>query len=131
MNVRPAEGLRIPPNWTGALPTDEALHAGALHGATVTGEAARRELSIRIGLWLDEAGSVRQARWRGAEDAELRAVAEAACTMLETGTDPSHLSSDGLRGALQTRAGAHADRADLVVAAVHAALQLRGTSPGA
>jgi hypothetical protein len=108
---RPAE---TNPAWLpDPLAPDRAAHAGLLTGATVTGEAARDDLSLRVGLWLDDAGRVRRARWRG--DGALGAAADAACGHLEAGGDPLRLA-DVLAGA-----GA-LDRATLVAAAVEAAL---------
>lgn len=127
MNVRPTGGAR-----TEELPealinsADDpvraapAMHAGFLEGATATGEATRHQLSVRIGLWLDEDGSVRQARWRAVRDAGLRACAEAGCALLEAGVDPAQVGADGLRrGAVSSHAR---DCAEVVAAAIEAAL---------
>jgi hypothetical protein len=99
--------------------------ASLLHGATSTGEAGRRQLSVRIGLWLDDGGRVRRARWRAAEDSALRELAEAACSLLEAGFDPVRLDGDSLRSATPSANG-HGDRADLVAAAVQAAMSVAG-----
>ncbi len=129
MNLQPAEAARsaeVVPSWHGALPAVEPHCAGSLHGATLTGEASRRQLSIRIGLWLDEAGWVRQARWRPVEDPTLCGYAEAACELLESGADPARLDGEALRHAVPGPLAGHGDRADLVACALQAALLLRG-----
>jgi len=107
--------------WTGPRPSEpQRHHAGALQGATVTGEAGRPHLAVRIGLWLDDSGTVRQARWRASDDLGLRAAAEAACALLEArGARAPNASA--LR-----EAGAAADGAQMVAAAVEAALALAG-----
>jgi hypothetical protein len=141
MDLRPAEPRQDPvgswsqPSGSLARRVAELRHAasgavrfaGALHGATATGEAARRHLSVRVGLWLDEAGWVRQARWRAADDAPLRAVAEAACSLIESGADPHALDEDALVSAAALQAGD--DRAALVAAAIAAALLAAGQEP--
>ena len=115
---RPAD---VVPTSNGSKST-RSHHAPLLHGATVTGEAARNHLSVRIGLWLDEAGRVRQARWRSAEESAVRDYAELACRRLEARADPSPRDGDALRRAAVTGAPAHAECADLVAAAVETAL---------
>jgi len=129
MDVQHAPGLRqadAAPSWnaeplTAPLPS---THAGPLDGASLTGEAARRQASVRVGLWLDDAGRVRRARFRVLGDDGLRALAESACVLLETVEDP--LSLDGERLRRVAAAGqAQGERAELVAAAVHAALMLR------
>lgn len=118
--VEPAQLAEVVPPLRRGL--DSAPHeVASLHGASATGEAARRELCIRIGLWLDEQGAIRHARWRTVEDPMLRSFAEAACALLETGTDPLGFAADALRGAVPAAATSHGDRAELVIAAVHAA----------
>ncbi len=125
MNVQPGEAARVPdavPSWAPIPGASKAHpHAGLLHGATLTGEAVRRHLAVRIGLWLDEGGWVRQARWRADDDAALRECAEAACELLEAGIDPARLDADALRKAT---GAAHGDRVEVVAAAVAAALLL-------
>src|ERR671931_662614 len=86
---RPADAASV---WMPHAKSERVAHAGLLAGATVTGEAARQDLSIRVGLWLDESGRVRRARWRACADRALRASAEAACAHLEAGGDAAHLS---------------------------------------
>lgn len=120
-DTRQAESLST---WRRPAALPEVHHAALLHGATLTGEAARRNLSVRVGLWLDEAGWVRQARWRAADDAALRDYAEAACSLLESGTDPLALDGEALSSAVE--GVGHPDRADLVVSAIHAALVVGG-----
>jgi hypothetical protein len=121
-------GDRAPEPTPGALSHGAPLssemhphHAGSLHGATLTGEAGRRRLAVRIGLWLDDGGAVRKARWRAADDAGLRAAAEAACALLEARGDrvPD--------AAVLREAGTAADGAEMVAAAVEAALLARGS----
>ncbi len=128
MDVRAADNAIVAdavPAWPQYLPPAGTLYAGLLHGATLTGEAARRDLTVRVGLWLDEAGWVRQARWR-ADDETLRDYAEAACSLLEAGADPALLDGSALRAAVATAPAAHGDRADLVASAIAVALQARG-----
>ncbi|HEX9289436.1 MAG TPA: hypothetical protein VF904_07935 [Anaeromyxobacteraceae bacterium] len=127
MDVQPVESARseVVPSWPGSTTPAEAHQAALLHGATTTGEAARRQLSVRVGLWLDETGWVRQARWRAVDDAALRAYAEAACSLLESGADPRALDGDALRAATADTLPDR-DRADLVASAIHAALVLGG-----
>jgi hypothetical protein len=98
-----------------------ARHHGLLDGATVTGEASRRNLTVRVGLWLDEAGAVRKARWRGVADESLRATAESACALLESGSDPGPANGAALRATLLA-SSASAEGADLVASAVEVAL---------
>ncbi len=125
MDLQATEIARIPepaPEWP-PQPASAEPHHAILHGATLVGEAARRNLSVRVGLWLDEAGGVRQARWRGAEDLALRACAEAACHLLESGVDPRLLDAGAIRDAVAT-SGAQ-ERSELVASALEAALALR------
>ncbi|HET9594523.1 MAG TPA: hypothetical protein VFP65_03030 [Anaeromyxobacteraceae bacterium] len=125
MDLQPAETRQaeVVSAWSRTAALPEPHHAGLLQGATLTGEAARRHLSVRIGLWLDEAGWVRQARWRAVDDSSLREYAEAACSLLESGADPVALDAEALRSAVE---GGHADRAELVASALHAALVVGG-----
>jgi hypothetical protein len=103
-------------------PEAAGVHEGSLDGATLTGEAARRHLSIRIGLWLDEAGSVKQARWRSADDPILHAYAEAVCLLVESGANPFLIDGDALMAAVA--APCAGDRPNLVLYALRAALLL-------
>jgi hypothetical protein len=130
MNLQPADVARP----VAALPTTQPRSTAAagpfheaslLHGATSTGEVGSRQLSIRVGLWLDETGRVRRARWRTVEDTALRCFAEAACSLLEAGLDPVHLDAEALRSATPGTLG-HGDRADLVAAAVQTAFSAAG-----
>jgi hypothetical protein len=123
--TRPSE---VAPAWPSASPRAvpaPARHAGVLDGATVTGEASRRNLAIRVGLWLDDAGAVRKARWRGVADDGLRACAESACALLEAGADPRQVEGAALRATLLD-AGAAGDDADLVASALQVALLATG-----
>ena len=131
MNVNPAPSVRsgdTTPTWapTGHA-SSVAAHAGVLDGATLTGEAARRHMSIRVGLWLDDAGRVRRARWRASGDDALRAGAEAACSLVESGLDPLRLDAAALRTALGD--AGNPDVTELVASALHAALLASGLTP--
>ena len=131
MDTRPAADARAPetlPPWVEHHAPPVTGHAGLLDGATVTGEAARRQLSVRIGLWLDDAGVLRQARWRAVRDPALRAYAEAACSLLEAGAEPARLDGSTLRSSVQCLAPAQPELADLVASAVHAAALLASAS---
>ena len=130
MSLQPVETVRVEqvPAWTEGLHPRAAHHAGLLDGASLTGEASRRHLSVRVGLWLDETGRVRQARWRAIEDATLREYAEEACALLEAGSDPARLDGEALRAATANAAAGHGDRADVVAAAISVALLARGGS---
>jgi hypothetical protein len=128
MDLQPAQrSPDVAPTWNGSKSVRH--HAALLHGATVTGEAARNHLSVRVGLWLDETGRVRQARWRSADEAAMREYAEAACSLLEARADPLLLDGDALRKAVGTPpAAGQGEYADLVAAAVHAALPQGGAT---
>ena len=104
-------------------PERAATHEGSLDGATLTGEVARGQVAIRIGLWLDEKGTVRQTRWRCKDDPDLGAYAETACRLVEAGTSPLSLEGEALKGAV-ARAPLGDDRPALVVAALRSALLL-------
>ncbi len=129
MNLQPADTARLVEAVSaGAEPVTaaKAAHeASVLHGATSTGEVGHRQLSVRIGLWLDDSGWVRRARWRAPDDAALREFAEVACSLLEAGFDPGRLDADSLRSAAAGTLG-HGDRADLVAAAVQTAMSVAG-----
>jgi hypothetical protein len=129
MDLLPSQPVRPPESveWRAG----GQAHAGVLDGATLTGEAARRQASIRIGLWLDESGWVRRARWRSAGDPALCAYAETACALVESGVDPLAVDSAALRNALAGAGSAHDDYADLVASALHAAMLLGGQRNGA
>jgi hypothetical protein len=129
MDLRPAD--RAPEATPGAIPwpaprpTEPARHhAGSLHGATLTGEAGRHHLSVRVGVWLDEAGAVRQARWRASDDPGLRSAAEAACALLEARGEGRPVGSGAPHDA-----GVPGERAEIVAAAIEAALRLAGGEP--
>lgn len=132
MNLRPVEvarGEEMPEALVTA--SEEAprhaatTHAGFLEGATATGEAARRQLAVRIGLWMDDRGAIRQARWRAVREVNLRACAEAACVLLEEGTDPLRLDADLLRRGASESAAAR-ECAEVVAAAVQASVMACG-----
>jgi hypothetical protein len=128
MDLQSADGARlaVPVTVQPETTTVQASHeASLLHGATSTGEVGCRQLSIRVGLWLDDAGSVRRARWRAMDDAALRGFAEVACSLLEAGVDPLRLDGEMLRRAVASTAG-HGDRADLVAAAIQTAMSVTG-----
>ncbi len=114
-----ARGTEPISSWLVNATPSEAHHARILQGATLTGEAARQALSIRIGLWLDDSGRVRQARWRASDDGALRACAEAACSLLESGGDPLRLDAGDLSAA--GSAASAGDGPELVLSAVRAA----------
>lgn len=96
---------------------DAPAHAGALEGAQRIGEAAAGGRVVRIGIWSPR-GDVR-ARFRASACASLIAYAEAACAALEAGA-PADAGS--LRALVAGVHPSHRDRADLVAAAVRAAL---------
>ncbi len=124
MELRPADAVRRDENLEALLAAPDELqraaptsHAGFLEGATATGEASRHPLSVRIGVWLDDRGAVRKARWRAVRDPVLRACAEAGCALLESGTRVD-------AAALHRASGlAHAspEYAEVVAAAIEAA----------
>lgn len=95
----------------------EPRHAGALEGAARVGEATRDGRIVRIGVW--PLGGELRARFRASTCASLIAYAEIACEALETGA-PADLAA--LRASLRDVHPGHQDRAELVAAAVHAAL---------
>ena len=129
MNLQPADATRLAqalsPRPESATAATASHEASLLHGATSTGEAGRRQLSVRVGLWLDDSGWVRRARWRAVDDAPLREFAEVACALLEAGFDPLRLDGDSLRSAAAGKL-AQGDRADLVAAAIETAMSVAG-----
>jgi hypothetical protein len=92
-------------------------HAGALDGAERVGEAASDGRVVRVGVWRD--GPVLRARFRASACASLIAYAESACEALEAGARPD---ADALRALVVGVHPGHLDRADVVAAAVRAAL---------
>jgi len=96
---------------------DAPAHAGALDGAARIGEAASDGRIVRVGVWRD-GGGVR-ARFRASACASLIAYAEAACEAVEAGARPDAGALRALVAGVHPR---HLDRADLVAAAVRAAL---------
>jgi hypothetical protein len=138
MNVRPTANVSVrdaglpwgdssPGTESDRTAVVEAPHAGLLEGATVTGEAAREQLSVRIGLWLDDSGWVRQARWRAVKDVDLRAHAEAACALLESRADPACIDAHAVELAVHGALRGESECAELVASAVRAAVLLRVT----
>jgi hypothetical protein len=63
-----------------------------------------------------------RARYRATTCASLIAYAEAACVLLEAGRAPAALAAVDLHGAVTGVHPGHRDRADLVAAAVRAAV---------
>jgi hypothetical protein len=96
---------------------DDPAHAGPLEGALRIGEGARAGRLVRIGLWRHGTGL--RARFRATSCASLIAYAEVACAALEAGAVPD---APMLRAALRGVHPAHEERADIVAAAVRAAL---------
>jgi hypothetical protein len=96
---------------------DDPAHAGPLDGALRVGEASRDGRVVCIGLWRGAEGV--RARFRSTSCASLIAYAEVACAALEAGAAPD---APALRAALEGVHPAHEERADLVAAAVRAAL---------
>jgi hypothetical protein len=128
MELRSARSTRVADPagaWPEGLDTAPGVHQGSLDGATLTGEACRRQLAVRVGLWLDETGWVRQARWRGPEAGAVRDYAEAACALLEAGADPARLDAESLRAAVAV-GPANDEGAELVAGALAVALAARG-----
>lgn len=93
-------------------------HAGPLHGAARIGEAARDGRAVRIAVSAAD-GAVR-ARFRATTCASLIAYAEVACEAIEAGAPADDAAA--LRGLVRGVHPAHEDRAELVAAAVRAAL---------
>jgi hypothetical protein len=128
MDLQYAENMRATestaPRLVHAEPS-EAHQARLFQGATVVGEAARHVLSVRVGLWLDDAGRIRQARWRTGDDPSLRVIAEAACAALEAGADPLQLDAPSLGPAITHGNGATEAR-ELVLSAVRTAALFGG-----
>lgn len=96
-------------------------HAGPLEGAERLGEAAGgARLLVRLGLWL-EGGRVARARFRATTCAALIAYADTACALLERGA-PAEPDAADLRARVAGVHPVHFDRAELVAAAIRAAL---------
>jgi hypothetical protein len=95
---------------------DAPAHAGPLDGATRVGEAAVDGRVVRVGVWH---GPRPRARFRASTCASLIAYAEVACAALEAGARPDANALRTLVAGVHPR---HLDRADLVAAAVRAAL---------
>ena len=96
---------------------DAPAHAGPLGGAARVGEAAAEGRIVRLGVWRD--GDAVRARFRASACASLIAYAETACEALEAGARPD---AGALRALVLGVHPRHLDRADLVAAAVRAAL---------
>ncbi len=96
---------------------DAPRHAGPLDGAARCGEAAADGRIVRIGIW--DRGPRPRARFRASACASLIAYADAACEALEAGARPDAPLLRALVTGVHPR---HRDRADLVAAAVEAAL---------
>jgi hypothetical protein len=96
---------------------DASAHAGPLEGAARVGEAVADGRMVRVGIWIG-AGGVR-ARFRATSCASLVAYAEVACQALEDGARPD---AAALRALVRGVHPGHLARADLVAAAVRAAL---------
>ncbi len=99
---------------------DAPAHAGPLDGASRVGEAAAGGRLVRVGLWM---GPRLRARFRASACASLIAYAEVACAALEAGARPDAAALHALVVGVHP---GHLDRAELVAAAVAAAL---GTEP--
>jgi NifU-like protein involved in Fe-S cluster formation len=96
---------------------DAPAHAGPLDGAARVGEAVADGRIVRVGVWRD--GPRLRARFRASACASLIAYAEVACEALEAGRRPD---AAALRALVRGVHPVHLDRADLVAAAVKAAL---------
>ncbi|HEY6100443.1 MAG TPA: hypothetical protein VIW03_13485 [Anaeromyxobacter sp.] len=96
---------------------ERPAHAAPLDGATRVGEAAGGGRMVRVGLWRD--GPAVRARFRASTCASLIAYAEVACEALEAGARPD---AAALRTLVRGVHPSHRDRAELVAAAVRAAL---------
>jgi hypothetical protein len=95
----------------------DPAHAGSLEGARRVGSVSWDGRLVQIGVWLD-GGAVR-ARFRASACASLIAYAEVACQAIEAG-EPA--DGAALRAALRGVHPEHLERADVVAAAVRAAL---------
>src|SRR5512138_473047 len=96
---------------------DAPAHAGRLDGAARVGEAAADGRVVRVGVWRTPGGL--RARFRASTCASLVAYAEMACAAVEAGARPD---AAALRALVLGVHPVHLDRADLVAAAVKAAL---------
>jgi hypothetical protein len=114
MAPRPSPTVRA---RTVAECVDAPAHAGPLAGAARVGEAGACGRIVRVGVWRD--GARLRARYRASACASLIAYAEVACEAIEAGARPDAAALRGLVGGVHP---VHLDRADLVAAAVRAAL---------
>jgi NifU-like protein involved in Fe-S cluster formation len=96
---------------------DAPAHAGPLAGAATVGQAAAEGRVVRVGVWRE--GTRVRARFLASACASLIAYAELACEALEAGAVPD---AAALRALVRGVHPHHLDRADLVAAAVRAAL---------
>jgi hypothetical protein len=110
----------------------ELRYAGAVAGATVTGEASGGErLQVVVGLWLGGRGPTPRARYRCTTCAALIACADAACALVEAGVEPGAIDAARIRAAVEDLHPVHHDRADLVALALSRALAGRHPMQGA
>ena len=113
------------PDPVGDLLSDTA-HGGPLEGAPALGEARAADRLVRAGLWR-EGGLVVRARFQATVCAPLVAYAEAACRALEAGV--TELPAAALHARVRGVHPGHRDRAELVAAAVRAALSTSREEP--
>lgn len=99
----------------------DVRRGGTIAGADRIGEAASGGLLVRVGLWVDGAGSVVRARYLATTCAALIAYAEAACALTET-AGAAAPDATRLRRAVRGVHPVHHDRADLVALALARAL---------
>lgn len=96
---------------------ESPAHAASLEGASRVGEVAEEGRIVRIGVW--RRGAVVRARFGASTCASLIAYAQVACEALEAGERPD---AAALRALVLGVHPHHHRRADLVAAAVRAAL---------
>lgn len=96
----------------------DPAHAGSLDGAERVGQAALDGRVVHVGVWARDGAAVR-ARFRATSCASLIAYAEVACRALEAGVP---VDATLLRASVRGVHPSHRQRADLVAAAVRAAL---------
>lgn len=112
--------------YMGAKTPAVLTHSGALHGATLLGEAcAGGQRSVRIGLWI-EGRRIWRARFQATPCAVLPDCAELACQLLETGEPLASLDGARLRRDLRgirplLLDSADRDSAELVAQALRSA----------
>ena len=113
----PPPGAPVVSARTVAERVDAPAHAGPLDAAACVGEAGAEGRIVRVGVWRD--GARVRARFRASACASLIAYADAACEALEAGVRPD---AEALRALVRGVHPRHHDRAELVAAAVRAAL---------